>query len=162
WRVRKDGSRFWASVVVDPVRDDNGQIIGFAKITRDISERRNAQIALDQARDALMQSQKMEAVGQLTGGVAHDFNNLLMAVLSSLELLRKRVPDDPQTLKLLDNARQGAERGASLTRSMLAFARKQELALQAVDIAALVASMQGMLSSTLGVSIAVETAIADD
>ena len=162
WRVRKDGTRFMAHVVIDAIRDPDGTLVGFAKITKDITDRVQAQSDLEAAREQLLQSQKMEAIGQLTGGVAHDFNNLLMAVLSSLELLRKRVPDDPQTLKLLDNARQGAERGASLTRSMLAFARKQELALQAVDIAALVASMQGMLSSTLGVSIAVETVIADD
>ena len=151
WRVRKDGTRFMAHVVIDAIRDPDGTLVGFAKITKDITDRVQAQSDLEAAREQLLQSQKMEAIGQLTGGVAHDFNNLLMAVLSSLELLRKRVPDDPQTLKLLDNARQGAERGASLTRSMLAFARKQELALQAVDIAALVASMQGMLSSTLGV-----------
>ena len=92
WRVRKDGTRFWAHVVIDAIRDDDGELIGFAKITRDITERREAQQALEQAREALFQSQKMEAIGQLTGGVAHDFNNLLMAVLGSLELLRKRLP----------------------------------------------------------------------
>ncbi len=84
--------RFWAHVVIDAIRDDDGELIGFAKITRDITERREAQRALEQAREALFQSQKMEAIGQLTGGVAHDFNNLLMAVLGSLELLRKRLP----------------------------------------------------------------------
>ena len=157
WRVRKDGSRFWASVVVDPVRDDNGQIIGFAKITRDISERRNAQIALDQARDALMQSQKMEAVGQLTGGIAHDFNNLLMAVLSSLELVRKRLPQDPRILSLIDNAVHGAERGAALTQRMLAFARRQDLKLGAVDVPVLVRGMTDLLQRSLGPSIQIET-----
>ena len=74
-----------------------------------------------------MQSQKMEAIGRLTGGVAHDFNNLLMAITGSLELLRKRLPDDPKLLRLIDNAMQGAQRGASLTQRMLAFARRQEL-----------------------------------
>jgi PAS domain S-box-containing protein len=157
WRVRKDGSRFWASVVVDPVRDDNGQIIGFAKITRDISERRNAQIALDQARDALMQSQKMEAVGQLTGGIAHDFNNLLMAVLSSLELVRKRLPQDPRILSLIDNAVHGAERGVALTQRMLAFARRQDLKLGAVDVPLLVRGMTDLLQRSLGPSIRIET-----
>ena len=81
WRVRKDGSRFWAHVVIDPIRDDEGQVIGFAKVTRDITERKESQRALEEAREALFQSQKMEAIGQLTGGIAHDFNNLLMAVL---------------------------------------------------------------------------------
>jgi PAS domain S-box-containing protein len=157
WRVRKDGSRFWASVVVDPVRDKNGQIIGFAKITRDISERRNAQIALDQARDALMQSQKMEAVGQLTGGIAHDFNNLLMAVLSSLELVRKRLPQDPRILSLIDNAVHGAERGAALTQRMLAFARRQDLKLGTVDVPVLVRGMTDLLQRSLGPSVQIET-----
>ena len=89
--MRKDGTRFWAHVVIDPIRDADGELLGFAKITRDLTERREAQQALEQAREALFQSQKMEAIGQLTGGIAHDFNNLLMAVLGSLELLRKRL-----------------------------------------------------------------------
>ena len=93
--MRKDGSRFWANVVIDAIRDEQGQLVGFAKVTRDITERKQAQKALDQAREALAQAQKMEAVGQLTGGVAHDFNNLLMAVLGSLELLRKRTAGRP-------------------------------------------------------------------
>jgi PAS domain S-box-containing protein len=93
-RVRKDGTQFWAHVVLDPIRNESGEIIGFAKITRDITERREAQLALEAAREAFFQSQKMEAIGQLTGGIAHDFNNLLAAVLGSLQLLRKRLPDD--------------------------------------------------------------------
>jgi PAS domain S-box-containing protein len=92
WRVRKDGTEFWANVVIDPIYDDEGVLRGFAKVTRDITEKRNAQIALEKAREALFQSQKLDAIGQLTGGVAHDFNNLLMVVLTSLELLRRRLP----------------------------------------------------------------------
>ncbi|UTP39831.1 PAS domain S-box protein [Phenylobacterium sp. LH3H17] len=153
WRVRKDGTRFWAHVVIDPIRDDAGVAIGFAKITRDITERRQAQDALDQARQALFQSQKLEAIGQLTGGVAHDFNNLLMAVLGSLELLRKRLPADPKARALLDNAVQGAQRGAALTQRMLAFARKQELELDGVDVPALVRGMTGLLQRSVGPSI---------
>ena len=87
WRIRKDGSQFWANVVIDPVRDEAGNLIGFAKITRDFTERRQGQLALEKAREALFQAQKMEAIGQLTGGVAHDFNNLLMAILGSLRSL---------------------------------------------------------------------------
>src|ERR1700757_2946384 len=116
WRVRKDGSRFWAHVVVDPIRDAQGALTGFAKVTRDLTQQRETQEALRRAREALFQSQKMEAVGQLTGGVAHDFNNLLMAVLGSLELLRKRLPDNPQYGRLLDNAILGAKRGRALTK----------------------------------------------
>ena len=108
WRVRKDGSRFWAWVVIDPIRSPSGELVGYAKITRDLTERRQTQQKLERTREALLQSQKMEAIGQLTGGIAHDFNNLLMAVLGSLELMRKRLPNDPKLLALLENAVRGA------------------------------------------------------
>lgn len=121
WRVRKDGTRFWASIVIDAIRDDEGDVLGFAKITRDITEKMETQRALEQAREELFQSQKMEAIGQLTGGIAHDFNNLLMAVLGSLEILKKRMPQDLSLTSLVDNAMQGAQRGAALTQRMLAF-----------------------------------------
>ena len=114
--------------MIDPIRDDDGELIGFAKITRDITERHEAQQALEQAREALFQSQKMEAIGQLTGGVAHDFNNLLMAMLGSLELLRKRLPRRPEARPRSSTTPSRApQRGASLTQRMLAFARRQEL-----------------------------------
>ena len=157
WRVRKDGTRFFAHVIIDAIHDDNGDLLGFAKITRDITERREAQQKLDEAREALLQAQKMEAIGQLTGGIAHDFNNLLMAVLGSLELVRKRVPDDPKILKLIDNAMQGAERGAALTKRMLAFARRQELKQEAIDIPDLVRGMTDLLQRSIGPTVAIET-----
>jgi PAS domain S-box-containing protein len=149
-RVRKDGSRFWAHVIIDPIRDDDGDVIGFAKVTRDITERRAAQRELETAREALFQSQKMDAIGQLTGGVAHDFNNLLMAILGSLELVRKRLAFDPRITPLIENAVQGAERGATLTQRMLAFARKQELKVKPVDLATLVRGMLGFLQRSIG------------
>ena len=157
WRVRKDGTRFWANVIIDPIRDPGGRLLGFAKVTRDLTERRNAQLALDQAREALFQSQKMEAIGQLTGGIAHDFNNLLMAILGSLELVRKRIPDDPKTRGLLENAIHGAQRGASLTQRMLAFARRQELKRQAVDLPGLVEGMRGLMDRSLGPTVTIST-----
>ena len=150
WRVRKDGSRFRASVVIDAIQDDDGQLIGFAKITRDVTEREQTQRELEMAREALFQSQKMDAIGQLTGGVAHDFNNLLMAILSSFALLRKRVPHDPQIMRLIDNGVQGAERGAVLTQRMLAFARRQDLKTAPLDLAALVTGMTDLLQRTIG------------
>ncbi|MEO8685735.1 MAG: PAS domain S-box protein, partial [Devosia sp.] len=156
WRVRKDGTRFFAHVVIDAIRDPDGTLIGFAKITRDITDRVETQRKLETAREQLLQVQKMEAIGQLTGGVAHDFNNLLMAVLSSLELLQKRLPDDPQMRRLVDNARQGAERGAALTRSMLAFARRQQMEIGPVDLSNLVRSTRDMLAGSLGPSIEIE------
>ncbi len=150
WRLRKDGSRFMANVVIDPIRADDGTLLGFAKITRDITERRKSEQALQETREALFQSQKMDAIGQLTGGVAHDFNNLLMAVMGSLELLRKRLPDDPRTIRLVDNAMHAAQRGAGLTQRMLAFARRQELNPVVLDVASLVRGMTDLLHSSLG------------
>jgi PAS domain S-box-containing protein len=150
FRVRKDGTAFLAHVVIDAIRDEAGTLLGFAKITRDITERKLAQQQLEEAREALFQSQKMDAVGQLTGGVAHDFNNLLMAIMGSLELARKRGIADPQLSRLIDNAFQGAQRGAILTQRMLAFARRQPLKPTALDVAALVTNMGELLRRSLG------------
>jgi PAS domain S-box-containing protein len=156
-RVRKDGTRFWAHVIIDAIRNEAGDIIGYAKITRDITERKQAQEKLEKAREVSLQSQKMEAIGQLTGGIAHDFNNLLTVVLGSLELLRKRLPDDPKSMALLENAAQGAQRGTTLTQRMLAFARNQELKQEVIDIPELVRGMKELLQRSLGPSHRIET-----
>ncbi len=156
WRIRKDGTRFWAHVVLDPVRDDGGRLIGFAKITRDLTERMEAQKALDEARDAIVQTQKMDAIGKLTGGVAHDFNNLLAVIVGSLDLARQRLASGGDITRYLDNAMTAAERGATLTQRMLAFARKQELKLQRVDCVGLVRGMAELLRTTLGAAVAIE------
>lgn len=161
WRVRKDGSRFWAHVIIDAIRDPTGAVVGYAKVTRDITERMESQRELEAAREALFQAQKLEAIGRLTGGIAHDFNNLLAAVLGSLELVRKRLPYDPRITPLLDNAVMGAERGAVLTQRMLAFARKQALHTEAVDVAALVAGMLDFMQRTLGQGVVVEVDFPD-
>ncbi|AIC30150.1 sensor histidine kinase/response regulator hybrid protein (plasmid) [Rhizobium etli bv. mimosae str. IE4771] len=157
WRVRKDGTRFWASIVVDVIKGDDGDVLGFAKITRDITEKMETQRALEQAREELFQSQKMEAIGQLTGGIAHDFNNLLMAVLGSLEILKKRMPQDLSLTSLVDNAMQGAQRGAALTQRMLAFSRRQELHMEPIDVSGLVRGMMDILSRSLGPLTTIET-----
>ncbi len=157
WRQRKDGSRFWASIVIDAIRDDFGDIIGFAKITRDITEKMETQRALEQTREELFQAQKMEAIGQLTGGIAHDFNNLLMAVLGSLEILKKRMPQDPALSPLVDNAMLGAQRGAALTQRMLAFSRRQELQVERIDVSELLRGMMDMVSRSLGPVASLET-----
>jgi PAS domain S-box-containing protein len=157
WRVRKDGSRFRAFVVIDPIRDPAGNVIGYAKITRDITERHEAQEKLEKAREFSFQSQKLEAIGQLTGGIAHDFSNLLAAVLGSLELLRKRLPDDPKGRALLENAIQGAQRGTALTKRMLAFARAHELKFEVIGIPELVRGMGDFLQKSIGPSFNLET-----
>jgi PAS domain S-box-containing protein len=157
-RVRKDGTQFFAHVVIDAIYNSDGSLLGFAKITRDITERTNAARALEEAREALLQSQKMEAIGHLTGGIAHDFNNLLMAVQGSLELLQRRLPENnPKIAQLIDNALQGTRRGAALTQRMLAFARRSELKLMPLDVEEIVQQMTSLLQSSLGSSVRVET-----
>jgi PAS domain S-box-containing protein len=162
WRVRKDGTRFFAHVVVDPIWGETGTLLGFAKITRDITEATQAQKDLEQAREALFQAQKMQAIGQLSGGIAHDFNNLLTVILGNLEIVRKRVGEDPKVTRLLDNATLGALRGVSLTQRMLAFARRQELKSESVEIPALVEGISGLLRSSLGPSVQLETRFSPD
>ena len=158
WRVRKDGTQFFAHVIIDAIYNPDGSLLGFAKITRDITERTNTARALEEAREALLQSQKMEAIGHLTGGIAHDFNNLLMAIQGSLELLQRRLPEgDPKVARLIDNALQGARRGAALTQRMLAFARRQELKLEPIDVGDVVQQMTNLLQSSLGPSVRIET-----
>jgi PAS domain S-box-containing protein len=118
--------------------------------------------AREKAQEQLRQAQKMETIGQLTGGVAHDFNNLLMAVMGNLDLLRKRVPDDPRLHRLIDGALQGAERGASLTQRLLAFARQQDLKAVPVDLGALIQGMIDLLERSLGPRIALRLNIPDN
>lgn len=115
----------------------------------------------ERAEKQLRQSQKMEAIGQLTGGVAHDFNNLLMAVLGNLELLRKHVGDDPKAIRLIDGAQQGAKRGATLTQRLLAFSRRQDLRIDPVDMRALVTGMEDLLRRSVGSTIVIETNVPD-
>jgi PAS domain S-box-containing protein len=116
----------------------------------------------EKAQVQLLQSQKMESVGQLTGGIAHDFNNLLMAVMGSLEILRKRLPPDAGLRRLVDGAMQGAKRGASLTQRMLAFARQQDLTTTAVDLGSLVIEMQDLLHRSIGPQIDLRVQIKPD
>ncbi|HEY4167101.1 MAG TPA: ATP-binding protein [Reyranella sp.] len=106
--------------------------------------------------EELRHLQKLESIGQLTGGVAHDFNNLLTAVLGNLELLRKRVPSDPSIDRLIDGAMQGAQRGASLTQRLLAFARRQALEPRPVDMVELVRGMLDLLRRSIGPSVTME------
>ena len=154
WRVRKDGSRFWANVVIDAVYDDSGVLIGFAKVTRDMTVRH----AVD---EQLRQSQKMEAVGQLTNGVAHDFNNLLATIIPNLELAQFHIKEE-RVEKYLEEAIRAAERGAQLTNQLLAFSRPQELTTQPVDINYLISQACEMLPRTIGPTIAIETVLDAD
>jgi PAS domain S-box-containing protein len=143
WRVRKDGSRFWASVVIDPIRNESGDLVGFAKVTRDITEKRDAAEALNKANAALFQSQKMEALGQLTGGVAHDFNNLLSVISSGIDLLSMQ--NQKGESKVLESMRRAVERGAGLTQHLLSFARQQPLQPEKHNVNELIGSFESVL-----------------
>ena len=161
WRVRKDGRRFWASVVVDGIYD-NGELIGFAKITRDLTERREAQMELERSREQLLHSQKMEAIGQLTGGMAHDFNNLLTGITGSLEFMKTRIAQG-RTADLdryIMTAQMAASRAAALTQRLLAFARRQTLDPKPTNANKLIGGMVEMVQRTVGPEIEVEPVLA--
>jgi PAS domain S-box-containing protein len=161
WRVRKDGTRFWASVLIDAIHDENGELVGYAKVTRDITERREAEEQLRQARAELFQAQKMEAIGQLTGGVAHDFNNLLTVVIGNLELSQRLLASssdgDARLRRAVGNAMRGAQRAANLTERLLAFSRQQPLEPRVIDVNQLLHGLADLLGRSLGENIDIET-----
>jgi PAS domain S-box-containing protein len=144
WRVRKDGSRFWAHVVIDPIRSPLGELVGFAKVTRDITERRNAAADLEKANAALFHSQKLEAIGKLTGGVAHDFNNLLSVIVNGLGVLQRKL-QAPEDVRVLDAMARAAGRGATLTQQLLTFARQQPLKQDNYNLNSVIASFESVL-----------------
>ena len=161
WRVRKDGTRFWASVVLDAIHDDQGKLIGFAKITRDMTEKRETQLRLEESREQLFRSQKMEALGQLTGGLAHDFNNLLTAILGASELALRNMGDPDKLKRMLDGVRNSAQRGASLTKQLLAFARAQPLEITRIDLRQFFGDVTTLVRPSLRSDIEVVTEISD-
>jgi PAS domain S-box-containing protein len=160
WRVRKDGSKFRALVVIDPIRDD-GQLVGFAKVTRDVTERYEAQRILQETQEQLAASQKMEAVGQLSGGIAHDFNNLLMIVLGNLETIEryaKALPGPhPNLRRGIVNALRGANRAATLTSRLLAFSRRQALSPHALDLNKFLGGAADFMQRSLGESVEIQS-----
>ena len=159
WRRRKDGSVFWASAVVSPIYDASGQLVAFAKVTRDITEKHDAQRMLDQVREHMLQSQKMEAIGQLTGGVAHDFNNLLTVVIGELKIALDKIaaPDPPigRVQRAISAALNGANRAAVLTQRLLAFARQQPLRPKPLNLNKFIAGEVEFLQRSLGETIEV-------
>jgi PAS domain S-box-containing protein len=150
WRLRKDGTRFWASVVIDPIHDDEGRLLGFAKITRDITERRRASEELEEARAALFQSQKLQALGELTGGVAHDFNNLMTVIRGSAELLTRPGLSEEKRVRYLQAILDTADRAATLTSHLLAFGRRQALKPEVADLNLRLDAFAEMVGRTLG------------
>jgi PAS domain S-box-containing protein len=156
WRQRKDGTRFWANVVIDPVYDDDGRHIGFAKVTRDITERREQQRALEVAQQAMLRAHRMEAIGQLTYGVAHDFNNLLTVITNSLDLIAADSSDAQRVRRLTAGAQRAAQRGSLLTRQLLAYSRQQTLRPEVHDLNALIYAAESVLRRGVGENVDME------
>jgi PAS domain S-box-containing protein len=150
WRIRKDGSRFWAHVIIDPIRDETGTLIGFAKITRDITDRREAQIAHQRTQTQQAHTQRMEALGQLTGGVAHDFNNLLMIIGGHVRTVKKLLADNPRGARAAAAIEIAAQRAESLTRQLLTYSRRQTLQPVVTEVAARVEAVRHVLAGSLG------------
>lgn len=161
WRVRKDGTKFWAHVVIDPIRNDDGELVGFAKITRDITERQQAAQALEKAREVLFQSQKLEAIGKLTGGVAHDFNNLLSVITNGLDLLRGATKDSGG-LHLIDSMEKAALRGAALTNQLLTFARQQPVTPEPRELNRVILGFESVLRRATRSSVRFEIDVAGE
>ena len=163
WRVRKDGSPFWAHVLIDPIYDESGEHIGFAKVTRDATERKEAEQELENARAALAQSQKLQALGELAGGVAHDFNNLMTVIVGAADFLRRR-PDLPREKRrqYVEAIFDTGSRATKLTSQLLAFARRRPLRTEVLDVNASILALSDMLTRTLGSRIAVELRLTDD
>ncbi|WAP69596.1 ATP-binding protein [Jiella pelagia] len=150
WRLASDGTGVYASEVIDAIRNDAGEHLGFSLALRDNSAQAATEQALEAARRALFQSQKLEMIGQLTGGVAHDFNNLLSAILGNLELGRRRLPAGSDVTRFLDNAIVGAKRGAVLVGRMMNFAREREIDVRPVELPALFEDLCELLGKALG------------
>jgi PAS domain S-box-containing protein len=161
WRVRKDGTFFWASVIIDPIREDD-KLVGFAKITRDISERREAELKLEQIQKHLAESQKLDALGQLTGGVAHDFNNLLMIVSGNIHTLKKGIGDNTRLQRAVTAIETAVKRGASLTSQLLTFARRQSVNPQSIDVAERMEAIREVLDTGVGRGVELAFDIASD
>ncbi|MFZ6875996.1 PAS domain S-box protein [Undibacterium sp. Di27W] len=162
WRVRKDGSKFRAHVVIDPIYNAFNEFVGYAKVTKDITEKHEAAIALKKTEQALQQAQKMETIGKLTGGIAHDFNNLLQIISGNLQLLSAEIAGNPHAERRVTNALAGVRRGAKLASYLLSFGRRQALDPKVVNIGRFVIDMEDMLQRSLGETIEVDTILADN
>ncbi len=162
WRVRKDGTMFWANVILDPIRDEDGHLIGFAKITRDITERRNAELALQKAQAERDHAQRLEALGKLTGGVAHDFNNLLMIVSGHLETLKRHQSENSRARRAIEAIEQAAARAESLTKQLLTFSRRQTLNPETFAMSERLDALRTMIESSIGSAVKLVTQVPDD
>ena len=162
WRVRKDGSRFWASIVVDPIYDENHDLIGYAKITRDMTERKMGEERAARQRETQHQAQKLEALGRITGTVAHDFNNMLAIIRTAAEMLGSGMQlkhDAEHYIRMITDT---SERAAGLTGQLLAFARQQPLRLEVFSPATRIDGLRHVIDTSLGSRNKLELQLAPD
>jgi PAS domain S-box-containing protein len=158
WRVRKDGSRFWAHVVIDPIFNTAHELVGYAKVTRDITERRKAAEVFERTKEALFQAQKLDSIGKLTGGLAHDFNNLLNVIINGLDILRT-APDRQTSMKTIDAMARAADRGSTMTKQLLAFARQQPLKVSNSSVNRVIGSFEAVLRRALRSNVRLDVAL---
>jgi PAS domain S-box-containing protein len=149
WRVRQDGTAFWALAVLETMKDDDGSIIGFANITRDMTERREAQQALERSQEQLAYLNKMDALGRLTGSIAHNFNNLLMIVSGHTQTAKKLLENDPRGARAIAAIETATKRGATLTRHMLSFSGRRQLHPETLDLKTHVEDFGWLLNSII-------------
>lgn len=153
---RADGSPFWNAISISPLLDDNGRLTHFVGVQVDVTERRKLE-------EQIRHSQKMEAIGRLAGGIAHDFNNLLTVILGNAHTLSQRLTaESPESTELISETVEAAERGADLTRQLLAFGRKQILAPEPCDLNHRVLELESILRRLLGEHISLKTQLAPD
>ena len=157
WRLRKDGERFWVNAVIDPIRAPDGTLLGFAKVTRDITEKKRAAEELRVAQEALAQSQKLQALGELTGGIAHDFNNLMTVIQGASDFLLKHPNLPPEKRhRYLEAIAETTERATSLTNRLLAFGRRQPVQPRVVDVGVRLDAFVEMIGRMVGSPIQVQ------
>jgi two-component system, cell cycle sensor histidine kinase and response regulator CckA len=173
WCLRKDGSRFWGNVVYTAIRDNDGTLIGFSSVTRDLTERKRAEEELrvlnskleervveqtgelvrsiaqrEKLQEQLLQAQKMESIGTLAGGIAHDFNNLLNLILGYASLLQQYSANPTQLSASIEVIKETVKRGSALVQQLLALARKTETKFQRIQVNGLLKSLQVLLQET--------------
>jgi PAS domain S-box-containing protein len=158
WRVRKDGSRFWAHVVIDPIFNTAHELVGYAKVTRDITERRKAAEVFERTKEALFQAQKLDSIGKLTGGLAHDFNNLLNVIINGLDILRT-APDRLTSMKTIDAMARAADRGSTMTKQLLAFARQHPQKVSISSVNRVIGSFEAVLRRALRSNVRLDVAL---
>jgi signal transduction histidine kinase/CheY-like chemotaxis protein len=161
WRLRGNGEKYWASVTLHALTDEQGALLGYAEMLQDASPTRAAAVETDAGREEAFRTRRLEALGQLAGGLAHDFNNILQGMLGSLQLAQRRIAkgEAEKALRLIDSGIEAGRRAAGLTHRLLAFARRQSLDPKAVDVNRLVVGLEHELHDTMGPAVTVELAL---